>query len=268
VTQAVARRYPRIGLAGNIGAARFDSSAGNVHGSVWSIGPVSVTLPVFDAGVRRADVAAARARYDESVIAYGARLRNAVREVEEALIGLQSTAARNDDARIAAESFLESYRATESRYRGGLANLFELEDARRSALLAQTTLIDLQRERVTAWISLYRALGGGWRTPAPEREGDSVDGFRGDAGAAGAVSSEAGPAATGVAAEVVRSTALGAGVDGANVAGGGGDDSAARDAAARSDRSPAAERDTSPQALSAGPAPCASTPVAAAAPSR
>jgi outer membrane protein TolC len=49
--------------------------------------------------------------------------------------------------------------------------MFELEDARRSAVLAQTTLIELQRERAAAWISLYRSLGGGWRegaeTPPP-----------------------------------------------------------------------------------------------------
>ncbi|MDE2615177.1 MAG: RND transporter, partial [Burkholderiales bacterium] len=50
----------------------------------------------------------------------------------------------------------------ESRYRGGLASLFELEDARRTAVAAQSALIELQRERVAAWISLYRTLGGGW----------------------------------------------------------------------------------------------------------
>ena len=51
--------------------------------------------------------------------------------------------------------------------RGGLASLFELEDARRSALQAQVNLIDLDRERVAAWVALYRALGGGWTPDAP-----------------------------------------------------------------------------------------------------
>ena len=37
-----------------------------------------------------------------------------------------------------------------------------LAPARRNAVLAQSTVIELQRERVTAWITLYRALGGGW----------------------------------------------------------------------------------------------------------
>ena len=68
---------------------------------------------------------------------------------------------------MATEGFAASYRATDARYKGGLASLFELEDARRSALQAQSALIELQRERVAAWISLYRALGGGWAADAP-----------------------------------------------------------------------------------------------------
>jgi outer membrane protein TolC len=40
--------------------------------------------------------------------------------------------------------------------------MFELEDARRTAVAAQLRLLDLQRERAASWIALYRALGGGW----------------------------------------------------------------------------------------------------------
>jgi outer membrane protein TolC len=98
-----------------------------------------------------------------------------VREVEDALVELQSSADRNADARIASEGFAASFLAAQARYQGGLASLFELEDARRSAVQAQASLIDLQRERVGAWIALYRALGGGWTAdasaPEPERRG-------------------------------------------------------------------------------------------------
>ena len=89
-------------------------------------------------------------------------MRGAIRDVENALITLQGTADRNADAQIAADNFEVSFRATEARYKSGFGTLFELEDARRSALAAQNTLIDLRRERVAAWIALYRALGGGW----------------------------------------------------------------------------------------------------------
>ena len=162
VSQVQAARYPRIGLAGSIGAARFESGGGNQSGAVWTIGPVTVSLPLFDGGTRRANVVAAQARFDEAGALYRARLRTAVREVEEALVELQSTADRSTDAQVASAGFAAAFRGTEARFKGGLASLFELEDARRSALLAQTALIDLQRERASAWIALYRALGGGW----------------------------------------------------------------------------------------------------------
>ncbi len=162
VAQSRAARLPRVTLAGAIGATRLESGDIRVQGSTWAIGPVAVTLPLFDGGVRAAQVDAAQARYSEAAIAYRATLRGAVREVEEALVQLQSTADRGHDARIAAEGFEFSYRATESRHQNGVASLFELEDARRTAVQAQSALIDLQRERVAAWILLYRALGGGW----------------------------------------------------------------------------------------------------------
>ena len=47
-----------------------------------------------------------------------------------------------------------------------MASLFELEDARRNRLAAEQTVINLQRERSAAWVSLYRAAGGGWSAPA------------------------------------------------------------------------------------------------------
>ena len=37
----------------------------------------------------------------------------------------------DEDARTAAEGYRASFTATEARFRGGLASLFELEDARR-----------------------------------------------------------------------------------------------------------------------------------------
>ena len=166
IGQAQAARLPRLSLNGSIGAARVTAGGLSSQDATWSLGPLTLSLPLFDGGTRQANVAAARARHEDAAMQYRARLRTAVREVEDALVALQSTAARNGDAQTAAEGFAVSLRATDARFKGGLASLFELEDARRSAVLAQTALIDLQRERVTAWIALYRALGGGWTTGA------------------------------------------------------------------------------------------------------
>jgi outer membrane protein, multidrug efflux system len=160
--QAQAQRWPRITLAGSIGANRVSGGGISSNGSVWSVGPVAVTLPLFDGGALRANAQAARVRYEAAVTVYAARLREAVRDVETALVTLRSTAARGADTDAAAAGFERSYLATEAGYQAGTASLFELEDARRSAVAAQVAVIALRRECVAAWIALYRELGGGW----------------------------------------------------------------------------------------------------------
>ena len=160
-----AQRYPRLSLSGAIGRSGIHSGGETVSLNTWSIGPLALTLPLFDGGRRAANVAAARARYDEAAALYRARVRQAVREVEQALVTLQSTAERETDAQGAVAGFQASFTGTEARYRSGLAGLIELEDARRSLLAAQITQASLQRERRAAWVALYRAMGGGW-TPA------------------------------------------------------------------------------------------------------
>ncbi|WP_326532865.1 efflux transporter outer membrane subunit [Pseudorhodoferax sp.] len=164
--QSRAREGLQVSLSGNLAAASLRTAGVSTNGSTWSLGPLVVTFPLFDGGTRAASTAAAQAGYDEAVALYRAQFRRAVREVETALLALDSTAQRERDAEAAARDFEASLRATDARQKGGLASLFDLETARRNAVQAQVALIDLQRERAAAWIALYRALGGGWQ-PGP-----------------------------------------------------------------------------------------------------
>ncbi|MES2383533.1 MAG: efflux transporter outer membrane subunit [Pseudomonadota bacterium] len=162
VGSAQAARYPRLTLSGSVAANTFRSGAVRTDFTTWSIGPLALSLPLFDGGRRAADVDAAQARYEEAAALYRGRVRQAVREVEEALVNLQSTAARSEDACVAAEGYRASFAGTEALYKNGLASLVDLEDSRRTQLAAETALLSLQRERVSAWVALYRAMGGGW----------------------------------------------------------------------------------------------------------
>jgi outer membrane protein, multidrug efflux system len=169
--QAQARRWPSITLSGSIGSGHRYAGGVSTDGTVWSIGPIAVTLPLFDAGVRRANAAAALVRHEAALVAYAASLRAAVREVETALVKLRSATARGEDARTAVAGFERSYQATEARYRAGVASLFELEDARRSMVNARSALIEQGRESVVAWVDTYRALGGGWMPASTTADG-------------------------------------------------------------------------------------------------
>ncbi|KQP47699.1 RND transporter [Pseudorhodoferax sp. Leaf274] len=162
---AQAQRYPRLSLAGSISALHVRGAGASETLNSWSIGPLQLTLPIFDGGTRAANAESARARYDEAVALYRAKVRQGVREVEEALLRLQDTDRRAGDADTAVAGYQASFDATQARYDGGLASLFELEDARRTLFAAQTARVALQRERTEAWVALYRALGGGWTRP-------------------------------------------------------------------------------------------------------
>ncbi|MFT4242444.1 MAG: efflux transporter outer membrane subunit [Acidovorax sp.] len=165
VGSAQAQRYPRLALSGSVGRAWVRTGGATMDLNTWSIGPLALTVPLFDGGRRAAQVDAAQARYDEAAALYRARVRQAVSEVEQALVRLHSTAERNASARAAALGYRASFDATEARWRGGLASLVELEDARRTLLAAENALVALRHERQAAWVALYRAAGGGWQVP-------------------------------------------------------------------------------------------------------
>lgn len=163
IKSAKAERLPKVSLNGSIGWMRLSGSGFKMEGETWSIGPVSITLPIFDAGKRKANADSVVAKYEEAAANYRSQVRVAIKEVESALVTLHSSAARQDDIAQAIAGYEAAYQATETKVSAGFANLLELEESRRYALQAKTNQINLLKERNAAWISLYRAAGGGWQ---------------------------------------------------------------------------------------------------------
>lgn len=168
ISQLQAQRYPKISFSGKISMMHMELAPAPRGGMVWSVGPLSVTLPVFDGGLRNANVAAAKARYQEAQLAFLGKLRNAVREVEDALVNLHSIGQRKNEIAKVLDGFQVAFSAQEELYHVGMLSLLQLEDARRAVLQAQNSQIEWQREQIAAWITLYRALGGGWRAATTE----------------------------------------------------------------------------------------------------
>jgi len=158
---AEADRYPRISLSGSIGYVATKVGDVNVHGSTWSYGP-QLSVPIFDAGRRAANAQSAKARYAETLATYQGLTRRAVREVEEALVRIKSANDRTTDALAALNGYVAYLRAAEARVKAGAGSLVELEEARRSVVASQGVAVGVERERLTASVSLYRAVGGGW----------------------------------------------------------------------------------------------------------
>lgn len=158
----IAERLPRLALTGNVGPFNFSSSDFSLNGGTWSIGP-SLSLPLFDAGRRAANEDTAWVAYQTAETKYRSQVRLAVREVEQALVSLDSLRARDDDALIASEGYHVALQAAEQKYNFGLASVLDLEETRRLSFNADNILMSVRRDHVNAWIALYRAVGGGWQ---------------------------------------------------------------------------------------------------------
>ncbi|UXH77228.1 efflux transporter outer membrane subunit [Roseateles amylovorans] len=159
---AQADLYPSFSLTGSI--SRNSLSGGGGY-SAWSFGP-SLSLPLLDGGKRRAAVDTATASHASALAAYRLGVRAAVREVEESLVNLHSSGERATQALHAAEEYRRYLSAADMSWRAGTTSLLSLEEARRAALSADMEVLTLAQSRVSQWIALYKALGGGWSPDA------------------------------------------------------------------------------------------------------
>jgi len=160
--KADADRYPSLSLGGSISLSASSLAS---PATSWSFGP-SLSLPLFDGGKRKAAVALAEASYQEALGSYQDAVRSAVKEVEQALLRLDGAAQRYQDAKRAAQGYRRYFETVEKNWRVGNVSLLDLEEARRSAITAESTLTTLRRDRLRYWIALYKALGGGWSAQA------------------------------------------------------------------------------------------------------
>jgi multidrug efflux system outer membrane protein len=161
--------YPSLSLTGNFGYASeklSDITKGSAQ--QFSVGPLALSLPLFDGGRNRANLKLAQARYDEAVANHQGRLLTALREVEDALSDVQQ---RQRQAALQAEARDAAARAllvAQARYERGVSTYLDVTDAQRSALSADRVGAQIATQRLLAAVSVARALGGGWSQQASQ----------------------------------------------------------------------------------------------------
>ncbi|MFC0253268.1 efflux transporter outer membrane subunit [Massilia consociata] len=155
--------YPSLTLTSNFGFASEhlrDLASGGAR--QFSIGPLALSLPVFDAGRNRANLALSKARYEEAVANHQARLLTALREVEDALSDVQQ---RQQQGEVQAQSQQAAARAlqvAQARYERGVSTYLDVTDAQRTSLAADRAAAQIRTQRLLATVAVARALGGGW----------------------------------------------------------------------------------------------------------
>ena len=169
---AVAELAPRLRLSGSVGLESL--SSGNLLSAGargFSIGPLLLSWPLFDAGALRRNVKAQGAREEELLAVYEKTVLNAVAEVRNALsdYGQERQRRRSlEEGSLAARRALE---LAEDRYRQGLSDFGDVLAAQGALLSLEDGLESNAGSLTAALIRLYKALGGGW-APLSETNGD------------------------------------------------------------------------------------------------
>jgi multidrug efflux system outer membrane protein len=167
IGEARALMYPRIALTGAAGYSSTQLSG-------WLKSPASfweliggLTAPIWDWGKNRSRVEETEARMRQAVILYERSIRQALRDVEDALVSYQKSGERlaANNRRVAAQRSALSI--SENRYRGGVSPYLDVLDAQRELFDAELEQAGNLRDQRASVVRLYRALGGGWNSPPP-----------------------------------------------------------------------------------------------------
>lgn len=154
--------YPHITLSGAGGLQSTNiTSLFNAPSLFWSLGADALE-PIIQGGRNRANLAAARAAYDQAVANYRQSVLTAFQQVEDGISNLSTLSQALTTQAAAVEDARRALEIANNRYVGGVTNYLDV-------ITAQTTLLNNQRlhtqllgQQMVSSVYLVKALGGGW----------------------------------------------------------------------------------------------------------
>jgi NodT family efflux transporter outer membrane factor (OMF) lipoprotein len=166
IASAKAEFYPNVNLTALVGLQSLGgANLLNAASRVLGVGP-AITLPIFEGGRLRANLAGADADYDIAVEGYNQTLADAMREVVDQLASYRSLDEQRAQQAEALATAREAYELALLRYREGIGNYLQVLSAEQPMLVQQSLDADLHARGLELAINLARALGGGFE-PSP-----------------------------------------------------------------------------------------------------
>jgi NodT family efflux transporter outer membrane factor (OMF) lipoprotein len=159
---ARAAYFPSItlGAQGGVQSTAFSNWL-SAPSSFWAIGP-NALLNVFDGGLRKAQVAEARAELDTAAANYRGTVVTAFQQVEDSLANLNHYYDAAQQEKAAVDSAQRTLDLSMALYVQGAADYLTVVTSQTALLQAQIQALDLDTLQLRASVDLIRALGGGW----------------------------------------------------------------------------------------------------------
>jgi NodT family efflux transporter outer membrane factor (OMF) lipoprotein len=161
IDNAKAQFYPNVNLTAFAGFQILGAgslvTAGNRE---IGVGP-AVSLPLFDGGRRRGNLAARDSEYDIAVEQYNQAVADGLREVVDQLASFRSVDEQRAQQREGLATAQDAYDLATLRYREGVGNYLQVLTTETQLLSQRSLEADLRARALDLSINLARALGGG-----------------------------------------------------------------------------------------------------------
>jgi len=167
---ATADLYPKFSLSGSLGLEALSLNGLFSSGTKTATGGSLITWPIFRGGAIRQNIEVQSALQEQTLINYETVVLSALEEVENALAAYAEEQGRRDALRAAEEAAQKAAELAQQKYKSGLTDFNNVLEAQRSLLTFQDQLAQSNGTVTSNFVRLYKALGGGWTSMAPDEK--------------------------------------------------------------------------------------------------
>jgi outer membrane protein TolC len=168
---AAARKafYPSLGIESVVGYRSFDfTKLVNTPDSLLFRLAGQVFAPLLNRQGLKADYFSANSRQMQAVLHYERAVLTAFVEVSNRVNLIRNLSDSYELKRQQVDQLVHSIEISTQLFNRGRANYLEVLTTRRESLEAQRELTELKQRQMQGMVTLYQALGGGWRGTALE----------------------------------------------------------------------------------------------------
>ena len=160
--------FPKLSLTGFLGKASPELSMITAGSStIWAIA-AGLAGPIFQGGRILENYRATLAVWEQAKWQYEQTVITAFQEVASNLDALDRLAGAETEQARAVAALEKSVQLATDRYLYGLASYYEVLEAQNRLFPAQNAQASIRLNRLTAYVQLYKALGGGWNVKEPQ----------------------------------------------------------------------------------------------------
>ena len=175
---ATAELFPKFSLTGalGLGSSKFSNLADS-GSKFWSIVP-GVSLPIFNFGRIRSNIAVQNAREEQAFVTYQQTVLTSLREVEDALVAFSEDQRRRQTLSSAVDANRRAVDLANQLYKQGLTDFLSVLQAQRDLFASEDALIQSDRSVTSDYVAIYKALGGGWEIESQTQSKDVTQASR------------------------------------------------------------------------------------------